>query len=322
MVKESLPQFTVVDGYLVTHLPGENVTVVAQVPASGPAGVDHGWATWTQRSNMLWRGQMQDSQGRTYNIRILPGYVAPWRFGAQGWADAGANLADYGEARTWTRLGQDSRACFRWGWEDSFWEFGLEGSQKAWSQNFRAARRRVSQRTFGWPLAYPWAAISASFETLIRVPLGVVGALGGTAAGAVVVPAVEATLPTFKAAYHAGVDGALLPISGWTWHTVAAPPAALLASAPTPNRADGVWMKVIEPQREPEQPVPAVAPAILSADSLDLLARYAQETTRLEALEGEAKRLEQEELAAVRAHHAETQRHLKESRVQTLLAWA
>ncbi|MBP1628115.1 MAG: hypothetical protein H6Q00_2590 [Holophagaceae bacterium] len=315
---EALPRFSVQDGYLVAHLPEENVTVIAQAP-SGPAGEDRGWASWTQRGELLWRGQMEDSQGRTYNVRVLPGYVAPWHYGGQGWSDAASNLGEYGEARTWTRLGRESRDCFKWGWEDSLWEFGIKGSGKAWSQNFKAAGRRVQRKTFGWPLAYPWAAVSSSFETLLRVPLGAAGALVGTAGGAVVVPAFRVAAPGVKAVYHAGVDGTLLPVAGWSWQTLAAPPAALLASAPTPSRADGTWMKVQEPKAAPRPTEPVRS---LSAPALETLGRYAAETVKLKVLEAEAQRREQEELAALRARHREARKALQEARSQQLLAWA
>ncbi|WP_005033948.1 hypothetical protein [Holophaga foetida] len=321
VTKAVTPRFAVVDGYLVAHLPEENVTVIAQAPVAGPVGVDQGWATWTQRADMLWRGQMEDSQGRSYNIRILPGYVAPWRYGTQGWSDAASNLGEYGQARTWRKLGRDSRSCFKWGWEDSLWEFGIEGSGKAWSRNFEMAKRRVQRKTFGWPLAYPWATVSASFETLIRVPLGAAGAVVGTAAGAVVVPAFQVASPSIKAVYHAGIDGVLLPVSGWAWQTMAAPPAALLASAPTPSRADGVWMKVVEPRRETAAPVAAELPRLSDA-SMDILARYALEAAHHDAREAEAHRLEQDELKAVRTRHAEARRQLQESRSEALLAWS
>jgi hypothetical protein len=319
----SQAHFTVVDGYLVAHLPGENVTVIAQKPVPGPVGEDQGWATWTQRGQLLWRGQMEDSQGRMYNIRILPGYVAPWHHAAQGWSDAASDLGDYGQANTWNRLGKDSRSCFEWAWRDSFWKFGIKGSGEAWSTNFETAKRRTQRKTFGWPLAYPWAVISSTFETLLRVPLGTAGAVVGTATGAVLSPAGHLVWPIAKATYHAGVDGIFLPVAGWSWQTIAAPPASLLASAPSPSRADGLWMKVMDPPGKDPEPLKA---AELHRDfpeaALDSLARYAQETATLDAADKEAWQREQEELAAVRARHQEAQKALHKARERRLQAWA
>jgi len=303
----------------VAHLPQEGVTVLAQKTA--PSGQDQGWATWTQRGELLWRGQMEDSQGRTYNIRILPGYVAPWQHGVEGWSDAASNLGEYGEADTWTHLGRNARSCFRWGWKDAFWEFGLQGSGTAWSEHFAAAKGRVARRTFGWPLAYPWALISSTFETLLRVPLGTAGAAIGTVSGAVLVPAGHIVWPTVKAAYHVGIDGALLPVSGWAWQTLAAPPASIFASAPTPPRADGVWMKVVEPRPSQEAP-PAAARPELPEGAMDSLTHYAQEAARLNALETQAQRQEQEELSELRARHAQAHKTLREARILQLQAWA
>lgn len=219
--------------------------VVTELNAdAGGAEFDTGWATWSQRGELIGRGQMTDSQGRRYNVRILPGYVAPWHFAGEGWGDAGSNVGEYFEYKTWANVADDSGDCFKWGWKDSLWEFGLKDSGSAWTSRFASAAMRTKKKTFGWPIAYPWAFLSATVESVVRIPIGAVGAVLGTGAG-VVVPVVETVWPTAKGVWNAGIEGTVLPVAGWAWNTVAAPPAALLASAPNPSRTDGVWMHVM-----------------------------------------------------------------------------
>lgn len=316
--------FQVVGGYLVAHLPGENVTVVAQSAPPVKTGEDSGWASWTQRGGLLWRGEMDDSQGRHYNVRILPGYVAPWNMAVEGWQSAGTDMQEYGQARMWKRIGRQSKETFKWSWKDCFWEFGLKGSGKAWSEGFEAARRRTERKTFGWPLAYPWAVISSAFETLIRVPVATVGAVGGTAVAGIIVPAGNLVWPAGKATYHAGVEGLVFPVAGWTWQTIAAPPTALFASAPTPSRADGLWMTMETPHVASPSPAPQglLAMPPLSAPGVDVLARYAQQASSLDQEERQMRQRDMDELNALRARQAEAMKGFREAREKKLKAWA
>ena len=304
-------------GYLVLYLPGEGVTVAART--GDTAAEDSGWATWAQKGELLWRGEMEDSQGRRYNVRILPGYVAPWTFATEGWADAGRDLGEYGEGETWSRMGRHARNSFEWGWKTSLWEFGMKGSKQAWADNFRKAGQRTARRSFGWPLAYPWAFVASAFESVLRLPLGAAGAVIGTAGG-VVTPVAETAWPTLKASWHVGVDGVVLPVAGWTWHTVAAPFSIPFASAPTPSRADGTWMKLMAP--EPPKPLPVDLSEPVLAD----LTAYASELATLDGtpetslpLLEERQRAERE---ALRLRQEAESRQLLELRAERLKAWA
>lgn len=315
------PAIQVVNGYLVVHLPSENVTVVGQ-PVS-EAAVDTGWATWAQKGQLLWRGEMKDSQGRLYNVRILPGYVAPWNFAVEGWSDAGHDLSEYGQADTWNTMGRHMKNTFKWGWKTSFWEFGLKGSKDAWAENFDKASLRTSRKTFGWPLAYPWAFVASAFESALRVPLGAAGAVIGTAVAGVAIPVVETAWPSFKATWHASVNGVILPVAGWSWQTVAALPTVLLASAPTPARADGTWMKLVEPPK-PVMESPVVGP--VTEPILADLTRYAAQAAVLDAdvatsLVG-LQRREREEMEALRAKYAAEAKAVQAARSQKFLDWA
>lgn len=311
----------VVNGYLVVHLPSEGVTVVGQPATAGE--VDTGWATWTQRGQLLWRGEMKDSQGRLYNVRILPGYVAPWRFAVEGWKDAGRDLSEYGQEPTWTTMGHHMRDTFKWGWKTSLWEFGLKGTKEAWGRNFDKAQARTSRKTFGWPLAYPWAFVASAFESALRVPLGMAGAVVGTAVAGVGIPVVETAWPTVKAAASLTVNGIALPVAGWAWQTLAAPPAALFASAPSPARADGTWMKVMEPG---PPKAAALAKEAIPETILADLSRYAIQAAALDADGATSlvnlQRRESEEIAALRAKYAVEVKGVQEARNHRLLAWA
>jgi len=305
------------NGYLVVHLPDEGVTVVGQ-PIE-PGAVDTGWATWAQRGGLLWRGEMEDGQGRRYNVRILPGYVAPWHVAGDGWRDAGRNLSEYGRGDTWNTMGHHMRDTFKWGWKTSFWEFGMQGTRESWSGNFEKARQRTARKTFGWPLSYPWAFVASAFESALRIPLGVAGAAIGTAGAGVVIPVVETAWPALKATGNATVNGVILPVAGWSWQTVAAPPAALFASAPSPARADGLWMKVEDPASI--QATNTVPDAVL-AD----LTRYAAQTVALEADQATSlaglRHREEQELATIRSRYATERKAVEEARAQRLQAWA
>lgn len=318
------PRIQVVNGYLVAHLPSENVTVVGQPAAGGEA--DTGWASWAQRGQLLWRGEMKDSQGRLYNVRILPGYVAPSIFAGEGWSQAGRDLAEYGQADTWNTTGRHMKNAFKWGWQTSFWEFGLEGSKDAWAENFHRAGQRTSRKTFGWPLAYPWAFVASAFESALRVPLGAAGAVIGTAVGGVGIPVVETAWPALKATWHGSVNGVILPVAGWSWQTLAGPPAALLASAPTPARADGTWMKLMPVKTVPEVPAERPAEGPASESVIADLARYAAQTATLDADAATSlvsvQRREREELDAVRARFAAETKAVQAARAQKLQDWA
>lgn len=306
------------DGYLVVPLPEEGVTVVAR-PADSAEGTHTGWASWSQRGELIWRGEMTDAQGRRYNVRILPGYPMPWSDAGEAWTQAGRNLHEYLEAQTWKDLGRHMKTSFRWGWKDAFWEFGLDGTGKAWKRHFADAGKRVKRRTFGWPLAYPWAFLAATFESAVRVIGGVGGAAGGTLTAAALLPAAETAWPLIKASYHAGVEGVVFPVLSWTWQTVAAPPAALFASAPSPARADGLWMRLEAPK---ESKGPAEPP---SEPVLQALEGYARELAELDrdsqpALKGIGDR-QRAEVEAVRARYAAEARQVMEAREARLKAW-
>jgi hypothetical protein len=220
-------------------------------------------------------------------------------------------------------MGHHMRDTFKWGWKTSLWEFGLKGTKEAWGRNFEKAHARTSRKTFGWPLAYPWAFVASAFESALRVPLGAAGAVVGTAVAGVGIPVVETAWPTVKAAASITVNGIALPVAGWAWQTLAAPPAALFASAPSPARADGTWMKVMEPSTpKAAAPTKGTVPEPILAD----LARYATQTAVLDADGATSlvnlQRRESEEIAALRAKYAAEAKGVQEARNQKLLAWA
>jgi hypothetical protein len=212
---------------------------------------------------------------------------------------------------------------FKWGWQTSFWDFGLKGSKDAWAENFDKASLRTSRKTFGWPLAYPWAFVASAFETALRVPLGAAGAVIGTAVAGVAIPVVETAWPSLKATYHVTVNGMILPAAGWSWQTVAVLPTALLASAPTPARADGTWMKLMDPPK-PVLESPVVEP--VTEPVLEDLARYATQAATLDAdaetsLVG-LQRRERADMEALRAKYAAESKVVQAARSQRLQDWA
>lgn len=314
------PVILVKNGYVVVSLPQEGVSVLAR-PKDLPEIPDKGWASWAQRGDLIWAGEMTDSKGRVYNVRILPGYPVPARNAAEAWVAAGGNLHEYVEAQTWKDLGRHMKTSFRWGWKDAFWEFGLEGTGKAWKEHFSDAAKRVKRRTFGWPLAYPWAFLVSTFESAFRIVGGVGGGLGGTVTAAAILPAVESTWPLVKASYHAGVEGVIFPVTAWTWQTVAAPPAALLAAAPSPDRADGLWMRVEVAKAKtpagPTLPPPEPVLAALSSYAQELALLDRDSAPQLQALAVARKQA----LAEVEARFEAQRRQVLLERERRLQAW-
>jgi len=197
-----------------------------------------------QKAQLIQKGRMQDAaSGDWYDVRIVPGYEEPMRRAGDGLRDTGEALATFGDATHWNKTNNNMGDALEWGWNDGLYDFGLKGSGKAWTRSFGTAKERVDRRVFGWWLAYPWAALSASAENVVRVPLGATGAVAGSVWGLGVVPAYSVVRPAGDAAWSLGVDTVAIPGGAAAWNTVVAPPLALVGERPSPGRTDGFWVR-------------------------------------------------------------------------------
>lgn len=200
-----------------------------------------------QKGELISRGEITGRDGAQYNVWIVPGYVGPAQGAAKGWRAAGKDLREYGDSGLYRKAGRHSGDTFRFARRDILKEFAIVGTGRTWVDSFSAAGQRVDKRVFGWWFAYPWAVIEATGVSALRVGLGLPTGLAVGAGGVTVLPAVEVMLPALMAGYHGTVEGTALPLLGASWNTVVAPPLALLGEQPSPERADGFWMKRIDP---------------------------------------------------------------------------
>lgn len=196
-----------------------------------------------QRRDLVLYGRLTGHDQALYDIWIVPGYVPPGRHVRSGWAHAGQSLKDYGDPGYYRDTLDITRKAMRFARRDIVGEFALRGSGEAWNGAVANAQRRVARRVFGWQLAWPWALLSATTESLVRTGIGVPGGVGAWAGSALVVPAVALVAPAGIGAGYALGEGVAVPLAGVGWNTLVAPPLALAGEQPAPERADGWWMK-------------------------------------------------------------------------------
>lgn len=210
-----------------------------------------------QKGNLIWNGVVEDMEDQWYNIRIVPGYKPPARYGWKYLKRSGHDLREYVEAEKYRKLADQSGEVLDWSFNECLSDFTVKGSGRAWKKYFGRAEKRVEKRVFGWWLSYPWATMQSCVDNIFRVPTGLVGTAAGTGWSVVVIPAYHMTDSGVKAVWHAGAQGCVVPLSGWTWNTLASPPLSLVGQMPSRERVDGFWVQMIEegmePGREPDQ---------------------------------------------------------------------
>lgn len=225
------------------------IAVAALVVATSlslPARADY-FLDAPQKGELISRGQITGQDGALYNVWIVPGYVGPAQDAVAGWRQAGDDLAEYGNGKTYRNALKHSRDTFRFARRDILREFVFTGTGRTWSESFSAASARVDKRVFGWWFAYPWALLEATSVSALRVGVGVPTGVAVGVGSVSALPLLELSLPTLKAGYHVTVPGLAVPLVATSWNTVIAPPLALLGEQPSPERADGFWMKRIDP---------------------------------------------------------------------------
>lgn len=212
---------------------------------------------WSQKGNLIWQGAVEGGDGTWYDICIVPGYTPPGRYGWKYIKTGGRNMREYVESDKYKNLRKQSGEVLEWSYDDCLQDFTFKGAGKAWKKYYGKANARAEKRVFGWWLSYPWATMQGCVDNVVRIPVGLVGTVAGTGWGVAVVPAYHAVDSGVKAVWNTGARGCVVPVTGWTWNTVASPPLSLVGQMPSRERVDGFWVRVVEegmkPGREPDR---------------------------------------------------------------------
>lgn len=251
-----------------------------------------------QKGELISRGEITGRDGAHYNVWIVPGYVGPGRNAADGWRAARQDLTEYGDPALYRNARKHSRDTFRFARREILREFAFVGTGHTWVDSFSTASQRVDKRVFGWWFAYPWALLEATGASALRVGLGVPTGVAVGVGGVTALPVVELMIPSLKAGYHSTVEGTVLPLLGATWNTVVAPPLALLGEQPAAERADGFWMKRIDP--------------VTSDAELQAVLQALRQWREAEVATAPARAVAEEEQAAASALDARRQELLRE----------
>ncbi|VGO17475.1 hypothetical protein PDESU_06071 [Pontiella desulfatans] len=281
---------------------------------------------WDQKGSLIWRGAVEGNDGTWYDIRIVPGYTPPGRYGWKYMKMGGRNLREYVEAEKYQKIGEQSGEVLEWSYDDCLSDFTFKGAGKAWKKNYGRAAKRTEKRVFGWWLSYPWATVQSCVDNVFRIPTGLIGTTAGTGWSLVVIPAYHAVDSGTKAVWNGGVRGAVVPVSGWAWNTLASPPLSLVGQMPSHERVDGFWVreveKGLEPGREPDQQAKvAVAEwgVLLHGEFMGFETRRneinREQSRRLKEIEAEKRRVREEMARRKAAVTLE-----EEKRVESLLA--
>jgi len=88
-------------------------SAAAAEPASA-TGSDAGYfLSLSQKGQLIWKGQIQDSAGTWYDIWIVPGYVAPTREVGTHLRRTGSDFAEYVQAQKYEDLAAGIWPCDR-----------------------------------------------------------------------------------------------------------------------------------------------------------------------------------------------------------------
>jgi hypothetical protein len=209
--------------------------------------------SWKQKGQLMSSGHITDESGTTYDVWIVPGYKKPIQKAGDSFLQAGGDFSEYFDSRKYKDLADDSGSSFRYAYEDCLNDIIIEGVPSAWGEYWSSANRRTERRVFGWWFAYPWALMQSTVDTIVRVPVGLIGTALWTVWGTVAIPSFYAVNSAVSGTWNGFVGGIVLPTTAVVWNTAIAPPMALLGQTPSPERVDGFWVSYLK------QPSPSVS---------------------------------------------------------------
>jgi hypothetical protein len=266
----------------------------------GSARAHRPFLSFSQKAQVLWTGTVTDADGNRYNIRILPGYAPSFGFGTDSWGSGwdlegdgvrtlGSALLDYpksflrlreyGTAEPWDGIGDG----FGQGVDMSKWAFTdmmTAGVARDWHEYMSDAAKTVERESFGWWLAYPWAAFKGAVNATLRQGIGVVVIASGIVWALAIRPTFQLGKPLVLTAWDftwAGGEtvwsglqmgwglladqiflGTATPLAGLVWNSALGLPMALLGTVPTPRSVDGWWVSQISgiPDASADGPTP------------------------------------------------------------------
>ncbi|MBN2091593.1 hypothetical protein JW964_18410 [candidate division KSB1 bacterium] len=201
-----------------------------------------------QKGQLVWLGRIHGADDYWYNVRLVPGYVEPSRYGFRYLKRTGRDLGEYFGAEKYRNLAEHAGDAYEWAFKESLWKFTIKGTPRAWKKYFIKAHERQQKHVFGWWLGYPWALFQSVVDNTFRIPSGVIGTASGITWGTAFVPGFYMTNSLLKASWHLPVQTILIPVSGYAWNTVVAPPLAIFGQKPTAERADGFWVQRLSDQ--------------------------------------------------------------------------
>ncbi len=196
---------------------------------------------------MIARGEITGRDQALYNVWIVPGYEGPLRRAGDAWHHAGTALHKYREDALYDEMHDIARKSFRFARKDMLHDFAFDGTARTWREAMATAHERSDKRVFGWWFAYPWALLEGTGNTLVRIGLVAPASFVVAGVGTTIAPAAYWLYPAGESAFYATVPGAVIPALTISWDAIVAPPLALLGQQPTPERADGFWLKRVDP---------------------------------------------------------------------------
>ncbi len=224
--------------------------------------------SFSQKGQLIWRGQILGDDGNWYNIRMVPGYVSPSRNALENWGNATDSFGEYFQAKKYNDLSKNSNDAYEWAFDDCINKFMIKGVPDAWSDYFGAANRKVEKRIFGWPMAYPVAVFQTFVDNIFRGVAGTTGCVLGATAGTIIVPGYHMINSGVEGVYYFVGPGMILPMSAYTWNTIISPPLALTGQKPSEERIDGYWVTRISPDEDQAENNK------LDGDDIDAIAKW------------------------------------------------
>lgn len=230
-------------------------------------------ASATKLRDLYWRGELTDSKGNRWNVKLLQGIAPPLEDAGEAFSDAADFAADPFEAGFWPDRGREVERCVRFAFEDAIGEFVFEGIGEDFDQTGARVSELAREAPFGWiPRIAGRAIWGYVLAPVGRVVGGTIGMAGGLVL-AVVVPVGQVVGRPVGGAVWATAGGVGLPAVRIASHQ----PMYLLAMAnrEPAERHDGSFgLRIIE-RAEPavttgtavatETPEPSASPVDLEA---------------------------------------------------------
>ncbi len=207
--------------------------------------------TLDQKKELIARGEISDAQGNRYNVRIVPGYVNSIETAKDGIKESKDAFRKYATAEPLRGVSDSYRDGSKTIANDVIAQDAKEIATD-WRESFKKAARATELQTFGWPAAYPWELTRAVLSTVACMAEGTVETGGYAGYHYVVRPAYEMLEPLGEGTFVGLGKGIAGPSALVSLNSVVAPPLALLGRKPSPERADGFFVVIVERGKEVE----------------------------------------------------------------------